>query len=123
MELDEDFDGSSDTLRVIYDLDTTAPELDVMVGLEVIGPSPTIFLSENVKLNGSQTENSFIDVKAWSLEFIHSISLPQMTDDTTPVSITLGSFSLNPEGGVPSVSIDIESINEIQITEMNVLFH
>ena len=47
MELDEDFDGSSDTW-VIYDLDTT--ELDVMVGLEVIGPSSTIFLSENVKV-------------------------------------------------------------------------
>ena len=117
MELDEDFDGSSDTLRVIYDLDTTAPELDVMVGLEVIGPSSTIFLSENVKLNGSQTENSFIDVKAWE-SGIYSLhfTATDLTDDTTPVSITLGSFSLNPEGGVPSVSIDIESINEIQIT-------
>ena len=100
MELDEDFDGSSDTLRVIYDLDTTAPELDVMVGLEVIGPSSTIFLSENVKLNGSQTENSFIDVKAWE-SGIYSLhfTATDLTDDTTPVSITLGSFSLNPEGG------------------------
>jgi len=115
IELDNDVDGVTDTLRVVYDLDTTAEALDVLVELEIAGPGRTMSLWSNITLNGSQLDSDYIDMAAWEAgSYSLTLMATDTSDSTTPVNLVLGVYELELGGVLPSIELSLEA-NEFSL--------